>query len=235
MRNNADPGMKRAGFTLIELVVVIAIVAVIAAILFPVFTTVRERGRRTVCQSNLKQIALAMQQYVQDNGGTYPPMSYQGQNTDGTIGNAVNWFHLVYPYVKARQVFYCPSAPSDAPAHAEGVNRENWEFVDYIYDATYLNKVHKGTSKTAYRYGVAEATLATPASITINEDPAWVTADGVAHYEGTAKTSCGYEYGGSTLHSGGGNYSFVDGHVKWLTPEEVGEVYCLNGKLPSPP
>ncbi len=60
MRNTTNRTATRAGFTLIELLVVIAIVAIIAAILFPVFATVRERGRRTVCQSNLHQIALAM-------------------------------------------------------------------------------------------------------------------------------------------------------------------------------
>ena len=73
MQNHVSRTVRRTGFTLIELLVVIAIVAVIAAILFPVFGAVRERGRRTACQGNLKQIALAMQQYVQDNGGTYPP------------------------------------------------------------------------------------------------------------------------------------------------------------------
>ena len=55
------------------LLVVVAIMAALATILFPVFASVRERGRRTVCQSNLKQIAVAMQQYVQDCGGIYPP------------------------------------------------------------------------------------------------------------------------------------------------------------------
>lgn len=234
MRNIANRMTRRAGFTLIEMLVVIAIVAVIAAILFPVFATVRERGRRTVCQSNLKQIALAMQQYVQDDGGVYPPEAYLGWNADGTPRNSVEWFHLVYPYVKTRQAFYCPSAPADAPAHTEGVNWENWDFVDYIYDTPWLNKFHEGTSKTAYFYGVAESTLATPASITINIDPNWITPDGVAHYIRDVKTSCGYEFAGSTLHSNGGNYSFVDGHVKWLTPEEMGEIECLNGPLPPP-
>ena len=50
----------------------VAIVAALATILFPVFASVRERGRRTVCQSNLKQIAVAMQQFVQDCGEMCP-------------------------------------------------------------------------------------------------------------------------------------------------------------------
>ncbi len=64
-------GSKR-GFTLIELLVVIAIISILAAILFPVFVSAREKARQTTCQSNLKQIALAIAQYVQDNDELMP-------------------------------------------------------------------------------------------------------------------------------------------------------------------
>jgi prepilin-type N-terminal cleavage/methylation domain-containing protein len=56
----------KKGFTLIELLVVIAITAILAAILFPVFAKAREKAKQSTCQSNLKQIGLAMIQYAQD-------------------------------------------------------------------------------------------------------------------------------------------------------------------------
>src|SRR5688572_30373624 len=63
---------QRKGFTLIELLVVIAIIAIPAAILFPVFARAREQARKATCISNLKQVGLALMQYVQDYDEIYP-------------------------------------------------------------------------------------------------------------------------------------------------------------------
>src|SRR5690349_18807095 len=61
------------GFTLIEVLAAIGVIVVLAALLYPVFAHVREKSRSATCQSNLKQLALTMQQYVQDSNGHYPP------------------------------------------------------------------------------------------------------------------------------------------------------------------
>ena len=75
---------NRRGFTLIELMVVVAIVALIAAILLPVFAKVRERGRQTACLSNLRQLSLATFQYAQDSDDHYPYGGDPGDlDTDG--------------------------------------------------------------------------------------------------------------------------------------------------------
>ncbi|MBC8103011.1 MAG: DUF1559 domain-containing protein, partial [Cytophagales bacterium] len=52
--------------------VVIGIISVLAAITLPIISHTRERGRRAACQSNLQQLAAAVQQYIPDYDGVYP-------------------------------------------------------------------------------------------------------------------------------------------------------------------
>lgn len=74
---------KRAGFTLIELMIVIAIIAILAAILVPNFLKARAQGQLTACKSNLKNMATALEMYASDFGGRYPNTGTLAQLTAG--------------------------------------------------------------------------------------------------------------------------------------------------------
>ena len=63
---------RSGGFTLIELMIVIAIIAILAAILVPNFIRARAQGQFTACKSNLKNIATALEMYSTDAQGRYP-------------------------------------------------------------------------------------------------------------------------------------------------------------------
>ncbi|MDW8343380.1 MAG: prepilin-type N-terminal cleavage/methylation domain-containing protein [Verrucomicrobiae bacterium] len=67
---------RQAGFTLIELLVVVAIIALLAAILLPALGRARERGRKVICGSNLRQIYIADIMRRDDSNGRVEPPSY---------------------------------------------------------------------------------------------------------------------------------------------------------------
>ena len=80
----------RKGFTLIEILVVIAIIAILAAILFPVFSRARAKARQATCASNLKQLAMAMEMYTTDYDDTLPGAP-NGEGGNGQYGGWV-WY-----------------------------------------------------------------------------------------------------------------------------------------------
>src|SRR6266536_5518427 len=63
---------SRQAFTLIELLVVIATIAILGALLLPALVSARDKGRRAVCISNLRQVGFAVHGYASDNDGKIP-------------------------------------------------------------------------------------------------------------------------------------------------------------------
>ena len=92
------------GFTLIELLVVIAIIALLASLLLPVLGRAQRSARSTACLSNLHQIGLALDLYVQDNSNRLPSCAQlPSVNT-----NLPSITVVLAPYLQAKAVFQCP-------------------------------------------------------------------------------------------------------------------------------
>jgi len=134
MHRSKTNGQTSTGFTLIELLVVIAIIAILAAILFPVFAQAREKARTASCQSNCKQLGLAILMYVQDYDEQMPFGGWRpGGGPDGV--GTWDWQNSTAPYIKSAAVFQCPSS-TDLVIENGDPTFEDWDVnpVSYLYN-----------------------------------------------------------------------------------------------------
>jgi len=122
---------KPKAFTLIELLVVIAIIAILAALLLPALSRAKRKSQQIVCISNLKQMGLASNMYIQDNAQTF------------VYSPEVLWLNSLNAYLGNINARFCPStggpvndATYKPPANASPVS-VGWGLADYPWQYWY--------------------------------------------------------------------------------------------------
>ena len=231
---------RRAAFTLIELLIVMAILGVLVTMLVPVITGQIEEARRKSCQANLHAIGQKMFEYAHDNKGRLPSAYPTKIGMEGVRlglgdpsyawkGNSCSMYLLVLQEYVPPEAFICPSTDHE-PTRLDVVPNQD-DFEGYLH-LSYAMHI-QARSRGAPERGPFPLTLVSSAGMAIMADRSpiagetgWVAWSGAMYPRMEVESPRGgYDemQNNSFNHDQDGqNVVFMDGRAEWCTTPKVG-------------
>lgn len=211
-----------SGFTLVEMLVVIAILALLAGLIFPAATNGVERARTMKCASQLREISSAALMYAADHNGTLPPHRREGR---GALGQQIliregyldpYYFQGWGPYSHIRYAGHsCPKWGEIEGEPATYVQTAGYSINGSL---SYTEKADGSISEDNDNYTPKKIFLVKNAATTVY----WM--DSAAHGGQSflkVPPVPGDNQSIHYRHRGGVNIGFCDGHVKWFSGADL--------------
>lgn len=199
----------RRGFSLVELLVVVAIVGVLSGLVLATLGAIRERARKAQCATNLRSIGAAFNQFAADYQGYYPAVTYNTAHLDGRVNpNKSHWWLELKPYV--------------------GVDIKTIGGLDGNPFAICPEGLTGMNGKMNYYFQTPRVTIGRPAKTILAGDS---RSHVLSPWTGDP-TGEQFEASDPQRHGGQANYLFADGHVEGLP---LADAYKLFNRDPYAP
>ena len=219
-------GAPRLGFTLVELLVVIAVIAILAALLLPALANAKIKARRVACLSNMRQVGLAVSLYVGESVGRLPNPKATNTFDFNNASAPDNPLKLLRPFVglsdpnAAAPVYICPGAEPTTKADYAPVGNSstalminqvvmNWR-AERLANPARMIVMQENYALMSYLWYQPENLDKDP-SVAGHQYSRWHmwTSLNTEQWSGTAREHY------CNLHQQGGNLIWADGHVSY--------------------
>ena len=207
--------INAAGFTLVELLVVMAIIAIVAALLLPAFARARTQAKSAGCKLQLKQIGLGLRMYAFDYGW-YPPLAQRG---DPAV-----CFDRLSPYLSVpwtNAAWNCPVYLAQNGIISRDMVATNSTGISYAYNWLGIGAGGRDTPPLGLGHlpknSARESLIVEPSEMYAVADARCLVGQSFAGVAGCIKMSpYAMDHETAAPHRSGYNLVFVDGHVAWV-------------------